>query len=86
MLFRSQKLGRTLKEKAAKDLDRLKGGTEKTRETLSVVDELLAFWSLEDADDTLEELEDILITADFGPATAFKVRFKRLGSVSEVGG
>lgn len=48
------------------------GGTEKTRERLSVVDELLAYWTLEDADDTLEELEDALITADFGPTTALK--------------
>ena len=67
------KIGRTLKEKAERDFGRLQGGTEKTRQRLSVVDELLAYWSLEDADDTLEELEDALITADFGPATALKV-------------
>lgn len=50
------------------------GGTEKTREKLSLVDELLTYWSLEDADDTLEELEEALISADFGPKTALKVK------------
>jgi fused signal recognition particle receptor len=37
------------------------------------VDELLAFWSLEDYETTLEELEEALITADFGPKTALKI-------------
>ncbi|CAG9463472.1 unnamed protein product [Pedinophyceae sp. YPF-701] len=68
-----QKLGRTLKEKAEADIGRLSGGMEKTRTKLSVVDELFQYWNLEDAEDQLEELEDILISADFGPKTALKV-------------
>lgn len=68
-----QKLGRVLKEKAQGDLDRIFSGTSKTRERLGVVEELFAYWSLEDADDTLEELEEALISADFGPKTALKV-------------
>ena len=37
------------------------------------MDELLAFWTLEDYETTLEELEEALITADFGPKTALKI-------------
>ena len=40
---------------------------------MQLVDELLAFWSLEDYETTLEELEEALITADFGPKTALKI-------------
>ena len=40
---------------------------------LQLVDELLAFWTLEDYETTLEELEEALITADFGPKTALKI-------------
>lgn len=68
-----QKLGRVLKEKAAGDFERFFKGTTKTRERLGLVDELLAFWTLEDYETTLEELEDALITADFGPKTALKI-------------
>ncbi|KAL0019198.1 hypothetical protein WJX77_004588 [Trebouxia sp. C0004] len=68
-----QKLGRVLREKAQGDLDRVFNGASKTRERLGVVEELFTYWSLEDADDTLEELEEALITADFGPKTALKV-------------
>ncbi|KAK9809919.1 hypothetical protein WJX72_001739 [[Myrmecia] bisecta] len=68
-----QKLGRVLKEKAQGDLDRIFKGASKTREKLGVVDELLTYWNLEDAEDTLEELEEALITADFGPRTALKI-------------
>lgn len=32
---------------------------------LQVVEELLAYWNLEDADDTLEELEEVLIVSSF---------------------
>lgn len=38
-----------------------------------MVDELFAYWTLENAEDTLEELEEVLIAADFGPRTALKV-------------
>ncbi len=38
-----------------------------------MVDELLAIWSLDDYEETLEELEEALIAADFGPKTALKV-------------
>eukprot|EP00195_Chlamydomonas_chlamydogama_P017732 CAMPEP_0202891100 /NCGR_PEP_ID=MMETSP1392-20130828/1267_1 /ASSEMBLY_ACC=CAM_ASM_000868 /TAXON_ID=225041 /ORGANISM="Chlamydomonas chlamydogama, Strain SAG 11-48b" /LENGTH=365 /DNA_ID=CAMNT_0049574775 /DNA_START=27 /DNA_END=1124 /DNA_ORIENTATION=- len=68
-----QRLGRVIKEKASGDFDRFFKGTTKTRERLGLVDELLAFWSLEDYEETLEELEEALITADFGPKTALKI-------------
>ncbi|KAL3154037.1 hypothetical protein ABBQ32_013586 [Trebouxia sp. C0010 RCD-2024] len=68
-----QKLGRVLKEKAQGDLDRVFKGTSKTRQKLGVIEELFTYWSLEDADDTLEELEEALIAADFGPRTSLKV-------------
>lgn len=48
-------------------------GTTKTREKLGVVEELFAYWTLEDADQELEELEDALIMSDFGPKTSFKI-------------
>jgi len=67
------KLGRVLKEKAAGDLDRFVKGTTKTRERLGLVEELLTFWSLEDYEDQLDELEEALIAADFGPKTALKL-------------
>jgi fused signal recognition particle receptor len=38
-----------------------------------VVDELFAYWTLENSEDALEELEEALIAADFGPATALRV-------------
>lgn len=65
-----------LREKAAADLESVQNlfaGTRKTRESLGVVEELLAFWRLEDADDELEELEEALILADFGPRTSLKI-------------
>lgn len=68
-----QKLARVFKEKAQQDLDRIIKGTSKTREKLGVIEELFAYWNLEDADETLEELEDALIMSDFGPKTAFKI-------------
>lgn len=68
-----QRLGRVLKEKAAGDFERFFKGTTKTRERLGLVEELLAFWSLEDYEDALEELEEALIAADFGPKTALKI-------------
>ncbi|KAK9843916.1 hypothetical protein WJX84_012238, partial [Apatococcus fuscideae] len=68
-----QKMGRVLKEKATGDLDRIFKGTSKTRERLGLVDELLAYWRVEDAEATLEELEDLLISVDFGPKTSGKV-------------
>ncbi|KAL4434779.1 hypothetical protein ABPG77_005306 [Micractinium sp. CCAP 211/92] len=68
-----QKLARVFKEKAQQDVDRIFKGTSKTREKLGVIEELFAYWNLEDADETLEELEDALIMSDFGPKTAFKI-------------
>ncbi|GLI62591.1 hypothetical protein VaNZ11_005267 [Volvox africanus] len=68
-----QRLGRVIKEKAAGDFDRFFKGTTKTRERLGLVDELLALWSLEDYEESLEELEEVLISADFGPRTALKI-------------
>ncbi|PSC73424.1 cell division chloroplastic [Micractinium conductrix] len=68
-----QKLARVFKEKAQQDLERIVKGTSKTREKLGVIEELFTYWNLEDADETLEELEDALIMSDFGPKTAFKI-------------
>jgi len=68
-----QRIGRLVREKGQSDFDRVFKGTAKTRERLSVVDELLGIWSLDDYEDTLEELEEALIAADFGPKTALKV-------------
>ncbi|GAB4814922.1 hypothetical protein N2152v2_001968 [Parachlorella kessleri] len=68
-----QKLARVFKEKAQQDFDRLRGGTSKTREKLGVIEELFTYWNFEDADQTLEELEDALIMSDFGPKTSFKI-------------
>ena len=58
-----QRLGRVLKEKASGDFDRFFKGTVKTRERLGLVDELLTFWTLEDYETTLEELEEALIVS-----------------------
>lgn len=38
-----------------------------------VVDELFAYWTLEKSEDALEELEEALIAADFGPRAALAV-------------
>lgn len=38
--------------------------------TLQLVEELLAFWSLEDYESTLEELEEVLIVSGAGAAYA----------------
>ena len=66
-------MARVVKEKASQDFSRIVKGTEKTRKKLGVLEELFTYWNLEDADDELEELEDALIMADFGPTTAFKI-------------
>lgn len=49
------KFGRILKEKAKADLKRVFEGTEKTRERLGVVDELLAYWKVEESEDVSEK-------------------------------
>jgi len=67
------KLGRVIKEKAKRDIDLVFKGTSKTREKLSVVDELLTYWKLDEAEDLLENLEDALISADFGPGSSLKI-------------
>eukprot|EP00241_Pyramimonas_parkeae_P019129 CAMPEP_0114282436 /NCGR_PEP_ID=MMETSP0059-20121206/3560_1 /TAXON_ID=36894 /ORGANISM="Pyramimonas parkeae, Strain CCMP726" /LENGTH=329 /DNA_ID=CAMNT_0001403083 /DNA_START=72 /DNA_END=1061 /DNA_ORIENTATION=+ len=67
------KLGRVIREKAQADIDRVFKGTSKTREKLSVVDELFAYWKLDESENLLEDLEDALIAADFGPASTVKV-------------
>jgi fused signal recognition particle receptor len=45
----------------------------KKKKKQKVVDELLAYWTLETSEDALEELEEALIAADFGPRTALRV-------------
>lgn len=67
------RLGRVLKEKAKSDVERLFSGFSKTRENLAVVDELLTYWNLADTEQVLEELEEALLVADFGPKTAMKI-------------
>ncbi|CAI5521728.1 unnamed protein product [Closterium sp. Naga37s-1] len=67
------RLGRVIKEKAQSDFDRVFKGVTKTRESLKVVDELLTYWNLNEADNILEELEEALIVADFGPRTAIRI-------------
>jgi len=44
-----------------------------TAKLSKVVDELFAYWTLETSEDALEELEEALIAADFGPRTALKI-------------
>ena len=41
-----------------------------TRDKLSYMDEVLALWRLDDLEDTLDELEDTLLSVDFGPNTS----------------
>jgi len=52
-------LGRVLKEKAESDFNRVFKGVSKTRENLAVIDELLTYWNLNEADTILEELEEV---------------------------
>ena len=68
-----KKFGRILEEKAKADWNRVFQGTEKTRERLGVVDELLAYWNLDDSEDTLEELEDALIVGERGGKVAEEI-------------
>jgi len=70
------KFARTIVEKAKADVERTKrlfNGIEGLRSDMSVIDELLGFWNLEDADKTLDDLEDALITRDFGVSTSVKI-------------
>jgi fused signal recognition particle receptor len=53
------RLGRLIKEKAKSDVDKLFSGFSKTRENLSVVDELLTYWNLADTDRVLDDLEEV---------------------------
>ena len=43
--------GKVLQEKAKADFAKVFQGTEKTREKLGVVEELLAYWKLGDSED-----------------------------------
>uniref|UniRef100_A0A0D9YK82 SRP54-type proteins GTP-binding domain-containing protein n=1 Tax=Oryza glumipatula TaxID=40148 RepID=A0A0D9YK82_9ORYZ len=52
------RLGRLIQEKAKSDVEKLFSGFSKTRESLSVVDELLTYWNLADTDRILDELEE----------------------------
>uniref|UniRef100_A0A0D9VAH9 SRP54-type proteins GTP-binding domain-containing protein n=1 Tax=Leersia perrieri TaxID=77586 RepID=A0A0D9VAH9_9ORYZ len=60
------RLGRLIKEKAKSDVDKLFSGFSKTRESLSVVDELLTYWNLADTDRAL-------LVSDFGPKISFRI-------------
>jgi len=46
-----------------------KKSLESIMSDMGVIDELLSFWNLEEADVTLEKLEDALIARDFGVGT-----------------
>ncbi|XP_049399196.1 cell division protein FtsY homolog, chloroplastic [Solanum stenotomum] len=67
------KLGRLLKEKAKSDVEKLFSGFSKTRDNLAVIDELLLYWNLSDTDRVLDELEEVLLVADFGPKITVKI-------------
>ncbi|CAL5340104.1 unnamed protein product [Camellia sinensis] len=67
------KLGRLIKEKAKSDIDKLFSGFSKTRDNLAVIDELLLYWNLSDTDRVLDELEEALMVADFGPKITIKI-------------
>lgn len=70
------KFARTIQEKAKADIERTKNlfsGLESITSEMGVIDELISFWNLEDADATLEKLEDALIERDFGVATSGKI-------------
>ncbi|CAN4125799.1 unnamed protein product [Withania somnifera] len=67
------KLGRLLKEKAKSDVEKLLSGFSKTRDNLAVIDELLLYWNLSDTDRVLDELEEALLVADFGPRITIKI-------------
>ena len=71
--FSLSKLTSVLKKKTQSDFDRVISGTSKTREKLSYMDEILGLWRFEDLDDTLDDLEETLLSVDFGPKTAGKV-------------
>ncbi|XP_024996575.1 cell division protein FtsY homolog, chloroplastic isoform X1 [Cynara cardunculus var. scolymus] len=68
------KLGRLIKEKAKKDVEKIfSGGFSKTRDNLAVIDELLLYWNLSDTDRVLDELEEALLVSDFGPKITIKI-------------
>lgn len=68
-----RRLGTVIREKAAADWKRLTEGTQKSRASFSVVDELSALWNLEESDEILEEIEEALLSADLGPVTSRRV-------------
>jgi len=61
------RLGRLIKEKAKSDVEKLFSGFSKTRENLSVVDELLTYWSLADTDRVLDDLEEVRLASTASP-------------------
>ncbi|KAI4963553.1 hypothetical protein ZWY2020_011391 [Hordeum vulgare] len=60
------------------DVDKLFSGFSKTRENLSVVDELLTYWNLADTDRVLDDLEE-----DFGPKISFLIVDTLLDEISD---
>ncbi|XP_043719995.1 cell division protein FtsY homolog, chloroplastic [Telopea speciosissima] len=67
------RLGRLIKEKAKKDVEKIFSGFSKTRDNLAVIDELLLYWNLADTDRILDELEEALLVSDFGPKITIKI-------------
>lgn len=62
-----------IKEKAKSDVEKIFSGFSKTRENLAVIDELLLYWNLADTDRVLDELEETLLVADFGPKITIRI-------------
>ncbi|KAK4801074.1 hypothetical protein SAY86_021561 [Trapa natans] len=68
------RLGRLIKEKAKSDVEKIfSGGFSKTRDNLAVIDELLLYWNLADTDRILDDLEEALLVADFGPRITIRI-------------
>lgn len=60
----------------------MQGSTSKTREKLAVVDELLNYWRLDEAEDVFEELEEALIVSgesSAAPTACFSAQAQTLG-------
>jgi len=71
--FSIGKLAAVLAKKTQGDLDRVFNGTSKMRDKLSYVDEVVAMLRLSNLEDTLDELEETLLSVDFGPATTTNI-------------
>ncbi|CAJ1950030.1 unnamed protein product [Sphenostylis stenocarpa] len=60
-------------EKAKSDVEKVFSGFSKTRNNLTVIDELLLYWNLAETDRVLDKLEEALLVSDFGPKITIKI-------------